>query len=150
MLSIALYYQYMMDELPCVVCIQVRLLFSLLFIVAVVGLLSRRNKLLLAAINGAVLLIAVVISERSYLLLGTERGFIITDCGFDLGLPAWFAIEQWLPALYQIETSCGYTPEIMFGATMAEVLMAMSVVLIIVSSSIFIASLLSLKAVVKN
>lgn len=141
LLSIALYYQHMLDELPCVVCIQVRLLFSLLFVVAVAGLLTRGNRLIHAFINGAVLIIAVFFSERSYLLLGTERGFIFSDCGFDLGLPTWLAIEQWLPWLYRVETSCGYTPEIIFGITMAEALMAMSVVLVLISCCMFIASL---------
>jgi len=77
------------------------------------------------------------------MLLGTERGFVFADCGFSAGMPAWFAIEEWLPWIYAVETSCGYTPEIIFGVTMAEALMLMSVLLLIVSFCVFMASLIS-------
>ena len=83
---------------------------------------------------------AVALTERSYQLLGTERGFLFGDCGFTSGLPAWFAIEEWLPWLYRIETSCGYTPEIVFGITMAETLMVLSVFLLVFSFFVTLAS----------
>lgn len=88
------------------------------------------------------MLVATGLTERSYQLLGTERGFVFGDCGFNAGLPAWFAIEDWLPWMYRVETSCGYTPEILFGVTMAEVLMLISVSFLIISCSMAIASVL--------
>ncbi len=145
LLAAALYSQFVHEELPCIACIQVRLLISLLIIVAMAGLWLRNNTVLRAVFQLSVVLIIVALAERSYLLLGTERGFIFSDCGFNLGLPSWFAIEQWLPWLYQVETSCGYTPEVIFGITMAESLMALSVVLLILSLSVFVSNLLNLK-----
>lgn len=143
MLADALYFQYVLEELPCVVCIQIRLWVSLLLLVSIVGLVSRHNKITNSLANLSVVLIAIGMVERSYLLLGTERGFIFSDCGFDLGLPAWFAIEEWLPWLYRIETSCGYTPDIVFGITMAEALIVLSVSLLLISSCVFVANLLN-------
>lgn len=145
LLASALYFQYLLNEPPCVVCIQIRLWISLLVIVAIVGLFVRDHKIMSMFANLATMLIAAVLTERSYLLLGTERGFIFADCGFDLGLPAWVAIDQWLPWLYGIEVSCGYTPEILFGTTMAEMLMVMSVVFLLVSFIVFLASIVQLK-----
>lgn len=141
-LLIALIYQYILDEPPCVVCIQIRLWFTLLVLVGAGGLLFRRRFILNLAMQLGVVLGSVGLVERSYLLLGTERGFIFSDCGFDAGLPAWFAIEQWLPWLYQVETSCGYTPEMLFGISMAETLIVLSVCLAIVSITVIWASLL--------
>ena len=109
--------------------------------VSIVGLLSRNSRAVNAAAQLSIVLIAIGLTERSYQLLGTERGFVFGDCGFDLGLPAWFAIEEWLPSIYRVETSCGYTPEIVFGITMAEVLMLLSVCLLLFSSCVFLASL---------
>ncbi len=97
-----------------------------------------------AVANLFIVFIAVGITERSYQLLGTERGFIFSDCGFDLGLPAWFPIDEWLPWLYRVETLCGYTPEIFFGITMAEMLIVMSGLLLLVSFAVFLASIVSL------
>ena len=145
LLAIALYYQHSLEELPCVVCIQVRLLISLLIIVAIVGLLSRNNKIINRLSHLSVVLIAISSVERCYLLLGTEKGFVFADCGFTLGLPAWFAIEEWLPWLYRIETSCGYTPEILFGITMAEALMLLSSSLLLLSFCVFVSTFINLR-----
>lgn len=136
--AVALYFQYINEDQPCVICIQVRLLLTLLIVVAIFGLLTRDKGLLNHLSNLSVVLVAGVLLERSYMLLGTERGFIFSDCGFDPGLPAWFQLDVWLPWLYGVETSCGYTPEIIFGITMAESLMVMSVCLIVFSASIFV------------
>ncbi|MDH5485720.1 MAG: disulfide bond formation protein B, partial [Gammaproteobacteria bacterium] len=62
--------------------------------------------------------------------------FIFGDCGFDTGLPAWFAVDQWLPWMFRVETSCGYTPELMFGITMAEALLVFSGVLLLLSLAV--------------
>jgi len=145
LLASALYFQYFLDEPPCVVCIQIRLWFSLLIIISIVALFTRSNRVLNSITNLSALFVAIGLTERSYLLLGTERGFIFSDCGFNLGLPTWFSIDAWLPWVYRVETSCGYTPEILFGVTMAEMLMAMSVALLTVTTAVFVANLLRLK-----
>ena len=145
LLAAALYFQFVLEELPCLLCIQVRLLITLLLLVSVVGLTTLKYRVINIMTHLATVLIAGGLAERSYQLLGTERGFVFGDCGFNLGLPAWFAIEEWLPWLYRVETSCGYTPEILFGITMAEALMAMSVLLCIACISLFFASFFYIK-----
>jgi len=144
LLAIALFYQYVFDEQPCVVCIQVRLWISLLVLVALAGLFSR-SSIVNTIAHISTVLIAIGLTERSYLLLGTERGFIFSDCGFDLGLPSWLAIDEWLPWLYRIETSCGYTPEIIFGITMAEALIVFSISLLLISFCVPLASFIKIK-----
>jgi len=144
LMAIALYFQHVIEELPCLMCIQIRLLVSLVVIVSIAGLLTRHNRFINMLTNLSVVLIVASMTERSYQLLGTERGFVFGDCGFNLGLPGWFAIEDWLPSLYRVETSCGYTPEILFGITMAEALMVISVLLLVVSSCVFVATIVGL------
>lgn len=141
LLTAALYFQFVLEELPCLICIQIRLLISLMIILAVAGLLFRNNRVMNTLTHLSTVFIALSLTERSYQLLGTERGFVFGDCGFSLGLPTWFAIEDWLPWMYRVETSCGYTPEIIFGITMAETLMLMSVFMVLLSFSVFLASL---------
>ncbi len=145
LLASALYFQFVNEELPCLMCIQVRLLISLLIIVALAGMTFGSNKIISLVAHLSLVLVAASLTERSYQLLGTERGFVFGDCGFNLGLPAWFAIEDWVPWLYRVETSCGYTPEIIFGITVAEVLMLTSVLLLLVSCCVFLANIIALK-----
>jgi len=139
LLAAALYFQFVHEELPCVMCIQVRLLLSLLILVSVVAVLFHGNRMINLASHLSAVLVFAGLTERSYMLLGTERGFVFADCGFSLGLPTWFAVEDWLPWLYRVETSCGYTPEVIFGITMAEALMVMSVLFLLLSLVMFIA-----------
>ena len=95
--------------------------------------------------NISTVLVALSMSERAYQLLGTERGFVFSDCGFDLGLPAWLALDEWLPWLFRVQTTCGYTPEIVFGFTIAESLMVLSILLLAFSACMTLLSLLALK-----
>ena len=145
-LAVALYHQHVLEELPCLLCIQIRLWISLLVMVAFAGLLSRHNRVINSLAHISIMLIAVGLTERCYQLLGTERGFVFGDCGFNLGLPAWFAIEEWLPWLYRVETTCGYTPEVIFNITMAEALMVMSVLFLLISFCVSLASFLSVES----
>ena len=140
LLVVALSYQYILDELPCVLCVQIRLWISLLIVISIIAVLIHRYRTLNSIAHLSVVVTAIALTERSYQLLGTERGFIFGDCGFTSGLPSWFPIEEWLPWLYRIETSCGYTPEIIFGITMAEMLMVLSVFLLVFSFFVTLAS----------
>lgn len=73
-------------------------------------------------------------------LLAVERGWIFGDCDLNLGLPEWFALDKWIPALFEVQTSCGYTPLMIFEITMAEALVVISVLMLIMSATVFIAS----------
>ena len=130
---VALFYQYVLDELPCVLCIHVRIWVFALILVSLSALWMRRHRLANLLSHVLTLVIALGLLERSYQLLGTERGFTFSDCGFDLGMPAWFAIDVWFPQLFKVQTSCGYTPELLFGITMAEALMVSSVLLLVLA-----------------
>ena len=121
--SVALIYQYALGYPPCAVCIQVRILLAAFAVIAAVGLWLRTYMSLRVVNLFALLALCGVAIERSWLLLGTERGFIFASCGFDLGLPSWLALDEWLPFLFKVHTTCGYTPDIVFGVTMAEVLL---------------------------
>jgi len=74
LLATALLYQYGFDELPCLVCIQVRLLVSLLVLVSIVGLLSRHIMAVNFVSHLSVVLIAAAMAERSYLRLQSNSG----------------------------------------------------------------------------
>ncbi len=145
MLAIALYHQYGLEEQPCVLCIHTRLWVIFFIFAAIIGLLSSKIRLINSFAHILLVTGAIGLMDRSYQLLGTERGFILGACNFDLGLPGWFAVEQWMPWLFRVETTCGYTPEVAFGITMAEALMVMSVGMFVVSMVVALASLAKYK-----
>lgn len=138
-LAIALYYQYILEQSPCVLCIQVRILMLALAFIGLNAYIlnnrwSNRGAHILA------LLVAAALLDRSYQLLGTERGFIFGDCGFELGLPSWLPLDSWFPHLFRVESSCGYTPELVLGITMAEALIVFSTAFLFLSLALAVMS----------
>lgn len=139
--AVALYYQYMRAEYPCVMCIHVRIWFAALVIMALVVWALRQVRWMAVLGNVLLVLIAGGLLERAWQLLGVERGFIVSECGFDLGLPAWFRPDEWWPAVFRVEDTCGYTPELLFGITMAEALLVFSAMLLLLGVLMLVAQL---------
>ena len=138
--AVALYYQYVLDEWPCVLCIHVRIWISGFTLVALLTLFIHKSWVFRVAAHSVVTLMMVGLLERSYILLGVERGTIMGSCDMNSGLPDWFALDRWFPVLFEIKTTCGYTPELLFGITMAEALMVFSSVMVLVSGVMTIVS----------
>jgi len=135
--AVALYYQYVLDDWPCVLCIHIRVWISGFIVLAVLALLVGRNRWLTRGLHLVNTIIMAGFVERSWQTLAVERGWVFGDCDMESGLPSWFALDKWFPAIFEVQTACGYTPLILFNITMAEVLM-------IVSSSLLGASLVLL------
>ncbi len=129
--ALALVYQYVLEYWPCVLCIHVRIWVVFLVVAAVAGLLLRHKRAGRVFAHTLVLLISLGLLERSWKLFAIERGIAVDgECNFDAGLPAWFALDQWFPAVFKVWEACGYTPELLFGVTMAEALLGLSGVLV--------------------
>ena len=139
--AVALLYQYQWNYQPCVLCIHVRIWLAGLGMVAIAGLIAGPRRLFspISHLLGAVMMGGLL--ERSYQLLATERGWVFGSCSMDLGLPSWFAIERWFPTVFQVKTTCGYTPELLFGITMAEGLLVFSALLLLTSLGLLLRGL---------
>ncbi|MEN8171008.1 MAG: disulfide bond formation protein B [Pseudomonadota bacterium] len=129
--GVALLYQYRWDYPPCVLCIHVRIWVLGMIAVAALALWLRRYPYWCAGLHGMVALLMAGMLERSWQLLGTERGWIFGSCNMDAGLPDWFALDRWFPAVFEVKEACGYTPELLFGITMAEGLLLFSASLVL-------------------
>lgn len=136
----ALYYQYALDEWPCVLCIHVRIWVMTFMLLALLALFFTRSRIAMRFFHGLSVLVMMALAERSWRVLAVERGWIFGDCDLDLGMPNWFALDKWLPSVFEVQTSCGYTPFVIFRISLAEVLMAVSILLVIASAALFAAS----------
>lgn len=136
----ALYYQYALDEWPCVLCIHIRIWVLAFVLLGMVAFFCTRSKLAICSAHGLNTIIMAGLLERSWRVLAVERGWIFGDCEMDLGMPAWFALDKWIPSLFEVQTSCGYTPLLFFGVTMAEVLLVVAAALLLTSAALFFAS----------
>lgn len=141
-IGVALYYQYGHGEDPCVLCIHIRL-WTLAFVgVGILGLLMNGlayGRLIAHSLN---VVVAIGFFERSYMSFGVEKGFIESSCAISLGLPDWFAVDRWFPAMFEALGMCGKSPEMLFGITMAEMLMVGAVAALLLCFACFFAVLL--------
>ena len=139
--GVALLYQYLWDYPPCVLCIHVRIWLLGMIVLAALAMWLRRYPGWIVWLHGAFALLMAGMLERSWQLLGTERGWIFGSCNMDAGLPDWFALDSWFPAVFEVKEACGYTPELLFGITMAEGLLALSVASVLLSLLLIFARL---------
>lgn len=131
--GIALFYQYGLDYGPCVLCIHIRIFVAALILLSLLALLLHGSRSGRLFSNFGTFLISAGMLERSWKTLGIEQGWIESACNMDLGLPGWFAVDSWFPAVFEAWEACGYTPELLFGITMAQGLVAMSASLLVIS-----------------
>ncbi|MDH5425678.1 MAG: disulfide bond formation protein B [Gammaproteobacteria bacterium] len=141
--AMALFYQYVLDYFPCVLCIHVRVWVLAVITVAIGAIFAYKNTFVRLSSQLLMLLISGGLLERSYQLLGTERGFVFAECNMESGLPGWFALDQWFPAVFKVWEACGYTPELLFGITMAEALIVLTSLMLLISIIVIVAPLVN-------
>lgn len=144
LLAVAVFFQYGLGTEPCVLCIQVRIWVAAIALLAFPACLARQSVAVNFTAHLLVTGLYAGLLDRSRLLFGTEKGLIFADCGFDPGLPDWFALDDWFPLLFQVRDSCGETPQLLFGVTMAEALLVLSVLLVSLGLSIVLSLLWSM------
>lgn len=132
--AVALFYQYGLEYAPCVLCIHVRIWVLGIFGISLLGFLFYSNWYALFLVHIMMTGLMAGLFERSYQLFGIERGFIDGSCSMESGLPNWFALDEWMPLIFKVWEPCGYTPELLFGVTMAEALIVLSFGLLMIST----------------
>ena len=130
---VALFYQYGLNYLPCVLCIHVRIWIMGFILVAIGVLILFRYSYTSAIGHGLTTVMMIGGLERSWYMLAIERGTVFGSCGMDSGLPAWFQLDQWFPMMFKVWESCGYTPLLLFRVSMAEALTLMFGLMLMIS-----------------
>lgn len=131
---VALYYQYVLGDYPCVICIHIRIWVAAFFLLGLVGFFLHRCKVGTVVAHVLGFIFAVGLLERSYVLYGTEKGLIDGSCSIALGFPVWFAVDEWVPWLFQVQGACGFTPDLWLGISMAEGLLATSIIAVFITA----------------
>lgn len=130
--STALFYQYVLEYYPCVLCVHVRIIVIGIITISILGFIFHKQNKAIFTLHIFMTALLAALFERSYQLLGVERGFVQGECSMNSGLPSWFAVDQWFPWIFKIWEPCGYTP-VLLGISMAEALIVLSALLLIIS-----------------
>jgi disulfide bond formation protein DsbB len=127
LLAVALYYQYALGDEPCQVCIHARLWVVAFTLIALIVLVMPQTSLVRVAGNVGVIIAGAGLFERARYLYRLENGIGDGSCQFQLGMPDWFAVDRWMPWLFEVRNLCSFTPEMLLGLSMAETLMGVGV-----------------------
>ena len=131
--GVALYYQYGVGDEPCQICIHTRIWVAAFILLGVLMCVLPRH----TPVNLIGHLLAVIcmlgLWERCKYLLDVENGKGEGSCEFFLGFPEWFALDVWFPAVFEVRNLCGFTPEMIWGITMAQALIVVSSLLVAMS-----------------
>lgn len=131
MLAVALYYQHALGDAPCEVCIHIRIWVSGFTVLSALMLALPSKKVISIIGNMINMVLAVGLLERSLYLLKVEQGKGDGSCGLYLDFPNWFALDKWLPDVYEVRNVCSYSPELLWGVTMTEGLISIAALLLI-------------------
>ena len=94
-------------------------------LIALIMLVIPQTSLPRAVGNVGVLIAGAGLFERARYLYRLENGIGDGSCQFQLGMPDWFAVDRWMPWLFEVRNLCSFTPEMLFGLSMAETLMGL-------------------------
>lgn len=119
----ALYFQYVLDYGPCILCVQIRAVLLLVILFAITALVLPSFKKVASVL---LLPCTLTFAWLCYRVLGIERGWFEGSCTFEPPFPNWIPLHEWLPSVFEPWELCGYTPEILLGITMAEMLIAIT------------------------
>mgnify|MGYP005642825511 FL=1 len=134
-LAVALYYQYGVGDEPCQVCIHARLWVVALVLTGAVMCLPPLNRGTHLVANLVALVSGAGLGERAWYLYQLENGIGNGSCQFQLGMPDWFAVDQWFPWLFEVRNLCSFTPEMLLGLSMAESLMLFAIGLCLIATT---------------
>ena len=146
LMAVALYYQHIVGEDPCQACVQVRVWIVAGMFVSLVMLLLPRKPI--SSLVGLLVILGtgLGLAERSWFLYQIENGRGDGSCGFMLGAPDWFPIDRWLPGIFEVRNLCSFTPDVLFGISMAEALLIVSAIVLSLTMAALLASVRSLRA----
>ena len=133
MLGVALFYQYVLGDEPCEVCVHVRIWVSGITLLSLLMLAIPLNKATTVVGNLITAGMATGLLERSIYLYRVENGDANSACSFYLNFPDWFALDKWLPAVFEVRNLCSFSPELIWGITMTHGLIFTGIALIICS-----------------
>ena len=131
--AVALYYQYGVGDEPCQLCIHIRIWVAAFTALALVMCVLPGGRWVNTAGHLLAVGCMVGLMERTKYLWDVERGLGEGSCEFFLGFPDWFALDRWFPAMFEVRNLCGFTPEMLFGLSMAQILMVVSPLLLIMA-----------------
>jgi len=123
LISIGLYFQYILNYQPCVQCIYVRVAFVGMMIIGLLTALFPHNPAWKLCGSFALLTMTLYGLHHAHELVLIEEiqaagGF--TTCALFANFPDWLKLDEWFPNVFEVRGSCGSNGWYFINMSMAE------------------------------
>lgn len=122
----ALFFQYVMNLAPCIMCIYQRLAILAIIVAGVIGsigyqyIVARASAFILWAVGATWgLLIAL-----EHVEMQENSGSLFFSCEFIPNFPSWAPLHEWVPFLFEATGDCGEISWQFFGFSMPQWMIA--------------------------
>ncbi len=118
----ALFFQYVMDLAPCIMCVYQRLAILAIFSAGVIGTVGCQNVFArtLAYLSWGGSAIWGFIIALEHVDMQANSGSLFFSCEFIPNFPTWAPLHQWLPLLFEATGDCGEISWQFFGFSMPQ------------------------------
>ena len=122
----ALFFQYVLDLAPCIMCVYQRTALWAIFFAGVMGCIGNKyivGRLLAYALWGTGAIWGLLIAIEHVDIQTAEFSFMYT-CEIVPNFPTWAPLHEWLPMLFEANGDCGDVNWEFLGSSMPQVMIA--------------------------
>jgi len=118
----ALYFQYVMDLAPCIMCVYQRVAIWAIFFAGIIGSIGFNFALtrMLAYGLWATGSIWGLLIALEHVDMQSASFSLFFSCEFIPNFPSWAPLHQWIPALFEATGDCGKISWELFGYSMPQ------------------------------
>jgi len=119
---VALYFQYIMDLKPCIMCVYQRVAILGIALAGIIGYLGCQYTLarLFAYILWGVGAVWGLLIAIEHVEIQASSGSLFFSCEFIPNFPSWAPLHEWIPFLFEATGDCGEISWEFFGYSMPQ------------------------------
>jgi disulfide bond formation protein DsbB len=119
---VALYFQYIMDLKPCIMCVYQRVAILGIALAGAIGYLGCQYMLarLFAYILWGVGAVWGLLIAIEHVEIQASSGSLFFSCEFIPNFPSWAPLHEWIPFLFEATGDCGEISWEFFGYSMPQ------------------------------
>lgn len=105
---IGLFFQYVMKEDPCAICVHIRAWIMLIGIISISAmLLKKHGRLPVFILYTSMMFIITKIITLAAEAVNIERGTVFSTCSIEAGFPSWLPLDRINPFIFEPTGICG-------------------------------------------
>jgi disulfide bond formation protein DsbB len=119
---VALFFQYVMDLAPCIMCVYQRLAIAAILLAGLIGFAGSQYliaRVIAYALWGTGAIWGLIIALE-HIEMQANSGSLFFSCEIIPNFPSWAPLHQWLPSIFEATGDCGEISWQLLGYSMPQ------------------------------